>query len=102
MRHILVLQWLGSTEADFEALVEMEDALESRFGDAGTVDGHDFGSGEMNIFIETDQPIQAFATAKAILGHRPAWTAVRAAAREASGETYDVLWPPGRTDFSVK
>lgn len=43
MRHILVLQLLGSTQVDFEALVEMEDALESRFGEAGAVDGHDFG-----------------------------------------------------------
>jgi len=102
MRHILVLQWLGSTEDDFEVLVEMEDALESRFGEAGTVDGHDFGSGEMNIFIETNHPIQAFTTAKEILGDRPAWSDVRAAFREASGETYDVLWPPGLTDFNVK
>lgn len=102
MRHILVLQWPGSTEADFEALVEMEDALEARFGASGTVDGHDFGSGEMNLFIETDRPSEAFAKAKAILGDRAEWALVRAASREASGETYDVLWPPELTDFNVK
>jgi hypothetical protein len=67
MQHILVLQWLGSTEADFEAVVEIEDVLESRFGEAGSIDGHDFGSGEMNIFIQTDQPSQAFAKATEIL-----------------------------------
>lgn len=101
MTHILVLQWPGSTEVDFETLVEMEDALESRIGVSGSVDGHDLGSGEMNIFIETDQPAQAFDAAKEILGDWPIWANVRAASREATGETYDVLRPPGLTDFSV-
>ena len=102
MQHILVLQWLGSTEADFEALVEIEDVLESRFGEAGSIDGHDFGSGEMNIFIQTDQPSQAFAKATKILSDWPAWADVRVAFREINGETYEVLWPPDLTDFSVK
>ena len=101
MTHILVLQWPGWTEADFEALVEMENALASRIGESGSVDGHEFGSGEMNLFIGTEQPVRAFAAAKEILGDRPAWASVRASFRDASGETYDVLWPPGLTDFSV-
>jgi hypothetical protein len=102
MRYILVLQWHGSTEADFEALVHMEDLLESRFGGAGSLDGHDFGSGEMNIFIETEEPSQAFATAKEILSVCPAWAYVRAAFREANGEIYEVLWPLDLTTFSIK
>ena len=52
MRHILVLQWPGSSEADFEELVKMEDELERSLSESAIVDGHDFGSGEMNIFIE--------------------------------------------------
>ena len=102
MTHILVLQWPGSTEADFEALIEMENAVEARIGALGSVDGHDFGSGEMNLFIETEQPAQAFAAAKGILGDRRAWDYVRAAFREASGDTYEMLWPPGLTGFSVR
>jgi hypothetical protein len=102
MQNILVLQWPGSAEADFEALIEMEDALESNFGDAGSVDGHDFGSGEMNIFIGTDQPIEAFATARTILSDWPHWSEVRAAFRSANGEAYDVLWPPGLAEFRVR
>jgi hypothetical protein len=80
----------------------MEDLLESRIGKVGTVDGHDFGSGELNIFIDTDQPAQAFATAQEILGDQPAWADVRAAFREESEKTYVVIWPPGLTDFRVK
>ena len=102
MTHILVLQWPGSTEADFEELLEMEDALESRIGGLGAVDGHDFGAGEMNLFVKTEQPVEAFSAVKEILGGRPSWAYLRAAFRETSGEKYDVLWPPGLTDFSVK
>ena len=102
MRHILVLQWLGSSEADFEALVEMEDELERSLREYVSVDGHDFGSDEMNIFIETDQPSRAFADIQGILSDWPRWADVRAAHREESGDTYTVLWPLGLKDFSVK
>lgn len=95
MTHILVLQWPGSAEVDFETLVEMEDALESRMGETGTVDGHDFGSGEMNIFIETERPVRALAAAKEILGDWQAWAHVRAACREATGEHSTCSGPQG-------
>jgi hypothetical protein len=102
MTHLLVLQWPASSPADFDELVEMEDALYSRLSDAGSVDGHDFGSGEMNIFIFTERPTEAFAEVQEILGDRPTWASLRAAFREANGETYSLLWPPGQTEFSVK
>ena len=102
MQHLLVLQWPGSTEADFEVLIKMEDELERSLGSGTSVDGHDFGSGEMNIFIETDQPTQAFGEARAILGHWPLWAEVRAAHRQTGGETYTVLSPVGLTEFRIK
>ena len=37
----------------------MEDRVNSAAGRYATVDGHDFGSGEMNIFVETSQPAEA-------------------------------------------
>ena len=101
MRFILVLQWPGHTEADFEALVEMEHLLDSELGPLGTVDGHDFGSGQMNIFIDTDRPMQAFAATRGLLGARPMWEAMRAASRETDGDTYELLWPIGLSEFSV-
>jgi len=85
MRHILVLQWPTSSAADLEELVRMEEELQSLLGDHAIVGGHDFGSGEMNIFIETDHPVQAFADVQAFLGHRPRWAGVRAAHRERRG-----------------
>lgn len=101
MTHILVLQWPGSTAADFVTLLETECALESGIGDTGIVDGHDFGSGQMNIFIGSEQPEDAFVAARRTLGDRLMWHQVRAAFRETRGETYTVLWPLGLTDFHV-
>ena len=101
MQHLLVLQWPGSTADDFDELLEMEDELENRLAEYSNVDGHDFGSGQMNIYIDTDQPMQAFAEAEEILGGRPRWVDVRAAHRQSDGETYTVLWPVGLADFTV-
>lgn len=99
---MLVLQWPGSSEADFDALISMEQRLEVALDEYGSVDGHDFGSGEMNIFIETDMPTEAFAAAAAALRDDPRWAEIRAAFREATGDSYEVLWPNGLTAFSVK
>jgi hypothetical protein len=101
VQFILVLQWPASSEADYEALIAMESQLESALANHGVVDGHDFGSGEMNIFVETDNPDGAFAEAGAALRDNPRWADLRAAYREATGESYEVLWPPTLRDLSV-
>lgn len=88
VRYILVLQWPASTEADFNAPIAMEDRLSDALGKGATVDGHDFGSGEMNIFIETEQPVEAFADAEAAFRGSPRWGHVRAAFREANPEEH--------------
>jgi hypothetical protein len=102
MRYVLVLQWPGSFEADFDALIGMEDRLSEALGDHASVDGHDFGSGEMNIFIETDHPTKAFSDAIATLGDGLRWAEVRAAFRDSTGDEYTILWPQGLNAFSVK
>ena len=37
-------------------MIELEEGIMTSLGNLGQVDGHDAGSGEMNIFILTDQP----------------------------------------------
>lgn len=102
MQYILVLQWSATSEADYDALIAMEDVLEGSLASAhGFVDGHDFGSGEMNIFVHTDLPLEAFANAAASLGADPRWADVRAAYRSAEGDRYEVLWPQTLQEFSV-
>ena len=102
MRYILVLQWPGDSEADFEALISMERQVDTALGRYASVDGHDCGSGEMNIFIETDRPVEAFAGAANALREGPRWGDLRAAYREARGGPYEILWPRTLHKFSVK
>lgn len=93
-KYILVLQWPATSEGDFDALISTEDLLQSDLLDAyGVVDGHDFGAGEMNIFIQTDRPLEAFQHAMTSLGTDPRWASVRAAYRSAGEERYVVVWP---------
>jgi hypothetical protein len=101
-KYILVLQWPAASEADFDALISMEDLLQSDLLDAyGVVDGHDFGAGEMNIFIETDRPLEAFQHARTSLGTDSRWASVRAGYRPVGEERYVVLWPKALEVFSV-
>jgi len=64
MKYQLVLQLPASSDIDFDSLVLIEDKLSESMGEKHIVDGHDFGSGEMNIFIHTDDPDAAFDLAK--------------------------------------
>jgi hypothetical protein len=103
VRYILVLQWPGNSESDFDALISMEAQLDGALGRYASVDGHDFGSGEMNIFIETDRPAEAFADAANVLREGPRWADLRAAYRETlGGGPYEILWPQSLRKFSVK
>ncbi|UZX04350.1 ABC transporter [Arthrobacter sp. CDRTa11] len=102
MQYTLVLQWSADSLADYDALIAMEDALEGALPAAhGFVDGHDFGSGEMNIFVFTDDPLEAFRDAATYLGADPRWAEVRAAYRPTEGDGYVVVWPDTLQDFSV-
>ena len=51
---MLTLQWPASSIEDFDALLNLENALEQALGTSAEVDGHDCGSGQMNVFIYTD------------------------------------------------
>ena len=102
MKYQLVLQWTTGLEDDHAALIAMEEALErSMPAGAGDVDGHDLGSGEMNLFVHTDDPARTFAAASRALGDDPRWVVVRAGYRLVDGDDHVVLWPPTLDRFSV-
>lgn len=81
-------------------MIEIEDVLLRRLS-SGKVDGHDAGSGEVNIFIHTDHPVLAFQEAKDVLGSRDFWVEARVAYREIAKDEFTILWPKGLTDFEV-
>ncbi|MEI7732921.1 MAG: ABC transporter [Verrucomicrobiota bacterium] len=101
MKYQLVLQWPASSIKDYDAMIEVENALVENLSTASDVDGHDAGSGEVNIFIRTDDPKRAFNEVKAILGTRDFWIDARVAYREVAGSEYTILWPKSLTEFKV-
>jgi len=101
MKYQLVLQFAADSTEDFDRLVTLEDRLIQEMDDIATVDGHDFGSGEFNIFLLTDDPTTVFGKAHGIVINQGVHNAMRSAYREMDGEDYVVLWPSSLTEFSV-
>lgn len=101
MKYQLVLQWSAFSQDDHDAVVAMTDDLEHALNGAADVDGWDFGSGEMNIFIYADDPQAAFDRAKATVEAHGRLANIRAAYRDVDGEDFTVLWPEGLSTFEV-
>lgn len=79
----------------------MQEDLTDVVSEIGDVDGYDFGSAEMNIFIYTDGPQTAFDQARATLQSHSRLSNVRAAFRDVEGENFTVLWPKDLSRFEV-
>src|SRR5580704_14138475 len=95
------LQFEAGSMEEFDRLVALEDELIEKMGDLGTVDGHDFGSGQFNIFVLTDAPAASFREAHEIVATKGIPNVMQSAYRELDGEDYIILWPSSLTDFSV-
>ena len=101
MKFQLVLQFPSKHVEDFDKLVELEELLEDRLGDTHILDGHDFGSGEMNIFIHTNDPNDAFLLAQDLINPVTS-LGFKAAFRKQNSETYEWLFPAdSNEDFEV-
>jgi hypothetical protein len=88
----LVLQFSSSVVA-LDELIALEDALSESLGASATVDGHDFGSGEGNIFILTGDPtatLRLLLPVLAELGHENGATV---AYRSVGSDQFTVIWP---------
>ena len=84
-----------------EVLALEDDLIEHLDPDLVFVDGHDAGSGEMNLFLFTNEPEAAFAQIKPILTARSLLEQSRAAYRPADGEDFVPIWPEGLQTFEV-
>ncbi|MFA5375780.1 MAG: ABC transporter [Dehalococcoidia bacterium] len=103
MEYQLVIQFPAEKIEDFESLVKFEDSLIKIIGTSAEVDGHDFGSGEANIFIITPNPASTFALIKKKLASNGMLKQCLVAHRELQGEKYSVIWPEGFSGkFKVK
>ncbi len=95
-RYILVLQFSFSSIDDYDAMIQLEDDLVRSLCRLAEVDGHDAGSGEMNIFIFTDDAQQTFEEAGFVV-KRSSLFLKAAAFRLVEGEEYTRLWPINST-----
>jgi hypothetical protein len=98
----LVLQFpLGEDVDNYNKLIRFEGVLIASLGLGAKVDGHDFGAGEMNIFILTQDPVASFAFVQQT--DRSLWPSqeVRAAFRSVEENDYVCLWPPELDHFQV-
>ena len=102
MKAQLILQFKPAEDFDsYDRLIRFEEALVSVVGASAKVDGHDFGSGEMNIFILTEDPIATFALVQQTDESVRPSQAMKAAFRQIDGEDYVCLWPLELRQFEV-
>ena len=102
MKFQVVLQFPASSVNDIDGMVEIEDLLLEKFSEQCDLDGHDFGSGETNIFVHTDDPRRAFDEIRAILSGHKLWPYAVIAYRQIDGSEYTVLWPQEVKTFNVR
>jgi hypothetical protein len=102
MMYQLVLQWPASSIDDYDTMISVEDSLIEGLSDEAEVDGHDGGSGEVNIFVLAHEPAKLFERIKAILNDCGVWSDVRIAYRCVEGNDYTILWPKNLRKFEVR
>lgn len=102
MKYQLTVQFPEDLGHDFDWLIDVEDQFIELLRDA-EVDGHDIGSGEMNVFILTDTPDKTFEAVKRILKRKDdALENAKIAYRDINDDKYFCLWPKGLTEFKVR
>jgi hypothetical protein len=101
MKYQLVLQLPASSIKDYDAMIELEETVMRNLGNFGAVDGHDAGSGEMNIFVLTDHPKLAFEGIKRVLGTKDFMPDLKVAYREIGKDEFTILYPAGLSYFAI-
>jgi len=100
MKYQLVIQLPEESYGNIEWIAKIEDILDKNLIDA-EVDGHDIGSGEVNIFINTNVPTDTFEAIKIVLQNDSVLEDAKIAYREINSESYFCLWPNDLTTFKV-
>ncbi|NCC49578.1 MAG: hypothetical protein EOM20_00025 [Spartobacteria bacterium] len=101
MNKQLVIQFSGKSITDYDLLTKIEESLEVAIASDADIDGHDFGHGEMNIYIFTNNPIQTFSSVKNVIESYGLLHDMKAAYRNPEEETFTTLWPEGLKEFAI-
>ncbi len=100
-KYQLVLQFAASDATAFDQLVSFEERLPSHLRGLAEVDGHDFGLGEYNLFIHSDEPEQTYQVVESLRRSELPTRIATAAYRDFCEDEYIVLYPPGTTNFRI-
>lgn len=98
MDYQLVLQFKANAIPDFDLLVTLEENLRRIVEPIAEVDGHDIGSGEINIFVLTTDPVATFERAKTLLSDASLLHKVGSAYRDLRSDKYTIVWPESSTE----
>jgi hypothetical protein len=103
MNFQLVIQFAANTGEEFEDLLKLTDSVTNTLaGEPKTVvDGHDYGLGEFNILIHTDDPEVVFAKTADFIDRQHPGIPLAAGYRDFDEDTYTVLWPEGAERIAV-
>ncbi len=104
MNYQLIIQFplTNASADDFDKLLMIENELELTLRDKHKVDGHDIGSGKMNIFISTSEPAETFDLARKALSDNDL-KIITVAFRDIVDDNYSVLWPENYSgEFEIK
>jgi hypothetical protein len=102
MEYLLVLQLPSSSSlGEYDLLISLEEAIRESIGDYAIVDGHDIGSGEMNIFLFTENPKLAFEQIKRMPSVAVHILEMNVGYREINEDEYKPLYPEGLQKFEV-
>jgi len=98
----LVFQWPSDASVqDFDKLIVIEKIVRANISDLGVVDGHDIGAGEMNIFVWTDKPMEAFEKIMPSLTGSYDLSQMTVGYRDFEDDDYTPIFPPGLSEFSI-
>jgi hypothetical protein len=86
---------------EFDRLIAFETVLLNCLPPLAKIDGHDCGQGEFNIFVLTENPIEAFDVAELVRQRELPERKPVVAYRELLGEDYVVLSPVGYEGFTI-
>ena len=101
MKYQVVIQFPEALYSNLDWIADIEDRLDECLINA-EVDGHDIGSGEVNIFIHSDDLMNTFQLAKNIFKEEGAvFEHIKIAYREIGTNDYICLWPEDLREFKV-
>lgn len=102
MKYQLVIQFPVTEDFDFDSIIALETRLTLEMGEGYIVDGHNFGAGEINILIQTDDPEAGYEKAFDMVNVDLIQT-LRVAYREKDTDMFTWLYPANNKDiFSIQ